>query len=814
MVDHEELVERVDAVIVGHPGQVVLAFLLVTGVFAIGLGNISTESGTSQFTEGSPAEQAFTAVNEKFNPTFAPDQGSTQLIQTGENVLSKRGLLRMLHAQYRLEEREDLRVTGTSSVASVVAQTLDPGATTLDDQIRAVEDATPGEIDSAVEQAAQQPQFASSLSNDFNSESATAAATIGTVSHSIPGGVPSGAGASPDNPMATIQTKASYVVDSVGGDVRVFGSGVVAAEFGNVIFDSLIIVVPAAVILIFTFLVFAYRDPIDLLLGVTALGMTIVWTFGFMGLAGIPFSQMLIAVPPLLLAVGIDFGIHAINRYREERVEGRSVVDSMDTTVEQLLVAFFIVTGTTVFGFASNVTSDLGPIKDFGLVAAIGIVFTFFIFGVFLPAAKVMLDRLRDRVGIPTFGVQPLGSKGSALGAVLPVGVAIAKRAPRAFVLVIILVTVGAGYYGMGVDTSFSDEDFLPPESVPVYLQQLPDPFAPGEYTVTRDLNFLEDRFASAQRDSVTIYVEGPMAQDHALESIQHAGQNPPSSMLAEDRAASEQSISTVIDDYATTDPAFAALVDRNDVDDDGVPDDNLRDVYDALLASPYQDQALRYITDDYRSTKVVYSTDSKATQAEITADAKAMESRYRFDATATGQTVVFQSISQTILRSAMQSLIIALLVTAVFLLFIYQVLEGEWMLGVVNLIPIVVTVALIAGSMRYFGVPFNALTATILSITIGLGIDYSAHFVHRFADEFGRDDVGLYDALDLTVRGTGGALTGSMLTTTTGIGVLVLAITPILGQFGLVTALSIFYSYLTSLVVTPSVIVIWEGLR
>nr|WP_231512937.1 MMPL family transporter [Haloferax mediterranei] len=112
---------------------------------------------------------------------------------------------------------------------------------------------------------------------------------------------------------------------------------------------------------------------------------------------------------------------------------------------------------------------------------------------------------------------------------------------------------------------------------------------------------------------------------------------------------------------------------------------------------------------------------------------------------------------------------------------------------------------------MRYLGIPLNALTATILSIAIGLGIDYSAHVVHRFADEY--NDSNLNEALHMTVSGTGGALTGSMLTTTTGLGVLAIAITPVLGQFGVVTALSIFYSYLTALVVTPPTLVVWEQL-
>ena len=171
---------------------------------------------------------------------------------------------------------------------------------------------------------------------------------------------------------------------------------------------------------------------------------------------------------------------------------------------------------------------------------------------------------------------------------------------------------------------------------------------------------------------------------------------------------------------------------------------------------------------------------------------------------------MVFLAVSDALLQSAITSLLIALALTGVFLVLVYHTLEGRASLGVVNLVPIVVTVALIAGTMRLFGVPFNALTATILAIAIGLGIDYSAHIVHRFADEYERGD-DVFAALDRTVRGTGGALAGSMLTTTTGIGVLVLAITPVLGQFGFVTAMSIFYSFLTALLVTPSAVVAWK---
>ncbi|MBX0294286.1 efflux RND transporter permease subunit [Haloarcula nitratireducens] len=827
MASLDDVLGRINDVVVGRPTTVVVAFLLVTGLFAPGLTTISTEAGTEQFTQDSPAQTAFDRVNEDFGPTFETGGGSTQLIHRGRNVLSKPELLRMLGILERLESREDLRVASTNSAAGTVARTLDPSATTPDEQIRAVEDAAPAEIDRAVGEAAEGPGFRSLLSEDFNAESARASATITVVQHRIPGGVDEAAGMGGDSPLTPIQQRIQRMVQPAGGNVVVFGSGLVAAEFSTIIFDSLFIVVPAAVALIFVFLLYAYRNPVDLFLGVLSLLMTVVWTLGFLGLTGIPFTQLLIAIPPLLLAVGIDFGLHAINRYREERAEGFDVRESMAVSNRQLLVAFFIVTGTTVIGFSANTVSDLGPIRDFGIIAAVGIVFTFLIFGVFLPAAKVAVDELFESLGIPMPFQRPLGREETPLGRVLPVGVAVARRAPAAFLVVVLLGSAWAGYYGTGVDTAFSQDDFLPPEDNPDYLEELPEPFRPGEYTVTERTNFLEENFASAQDDTVVVYLRRPLRQDDALESIQRAGLDPPESFVAENRRAEAESILDVIRSHANQSASFARLLRRSDVDGDGVPDDNVEAIFDALLSSSAREQALRYVTEDLRSTRVVYTTESDAEQSAVTRDARVVADRYRYDATATGAVVVFQDVADAILLSSVRSLLVALTATAVFLVVIYYALVGRPSLGVVNLVPILVTIALLAGTMRYFGLPFNALTATILSISLGLGIDYSAHFVHRFVDEYDarvddeselasegrgtetRTDA-VVSALRATVTGTGGALTGSMLTTVSGTGVLVLAITPVLGQFGVLTALSILYSYLTAMVVTPSVVVLW----
>lgn len=390
-IDLEELIEGANYWITQRSGVVIAAFLVITLVFAGGLGNIALDEGTEGFTEGVPAQDALEDVNRQFEPPFQEDQPSTQLIQRGDNVLTQEELVRMLTLQQRLQDDPEIRVEGTTSFAQTVALSIDSTAETPGEQADAIESATPGEVRETIRTVTEEQSGVEGLlSDDFNPEDPSASATIATVTHSER--------ADP----AGEQERIEAIVDSVGGDVVVFGQGVIQSEFEAVIGDSLALILPVVVVLILGFLIVAFRDPFDLLLGLVALAMTIVWTFGFTGLAGIPFSEMLITVPPLLLAIGVDFGIHAINRYREERTGDRLPNEAMAIATHQLLVAFFIVAGTTVIGFGANVVSDLGPIREFGIVASVGVVFTFLIFGVFMPAAKVAIDRAREGRRSPT----------------------------------------------------------------------------------------------------------------------------------------------------------------------------------------------------------------------------------------------------------------------------------------------------------------------------------------------------------------------------------------------------------------------------
>ncbi|MGM0399459.1 MAG: efflux RND transporter permease subunit [Halobacteriota archaeon] len=803
-----DAVQWVSAVVTERPRAVIVGFLVVTAVFAAGVGQVTMGSDQlDSFVEGTPEQEALDDVNEKFQGPFETDTASTQLIYESDNVLSRQSLVEMLTLLEQIEQREDLYMDSAQGPAPTIAQALDPTATTPAEQRRAIQQASDAQLQQAIETLAnEQPEFERTLSTDFNSREGTSSASITVVSHTPPERA---------DDMEPIQLEIQSMAEETPGTVHIFGDGLVEYEMMNVIDDSLALVMPIVVVLILGFLAIAYRDPIDMVLGLIALAMTIVWTFGFLGFANVSFDLTMITVPVLLLAVGVDFGIHIINRYREETVTGREHIPSMRIALGQLLVAFVIVAVTTAFGFGANISSDLEPLQRMGFAASVGIMFTFLIFGVFLPAAKIESDRFRERYNLPEFDDTPIASEASALGRILAIPARISNRAPLAVVLVIILLTVGAAGYGAGVDNTFDTEDFLPPSEQPDAIENLPAGLAPSEYTMTRTINVLEDRFETAESESVVLYVQGSFEQSHALEVLAAPNDDPPDSFAVGTNGGAEtQSVVTVIRSYAAQNPEFAALVERNDMNDNGIPDRNLPLIYDELAASPYADRTEEYLTDDRRGAKVSYSVDSDASQKEIEADATVLADEFRYSATPTGQTIVYGAVSEIIYESSIESLVLAVLLSGIFLVVVYWLLEGKAMLGLINVFPIAVAVIVLLATMRALGMALNAVTATILSISMGVGIAYSVHVIHRYVDEID-DSTGSQEALLTTLTGTGGALAGSMATTSLGTGALVFAISPVLGNFGFLMALSVFYSFVASVVVLPPAVQLyarWDG--
>lgn len=246
-----------------------------------------------------------------------------------------------------------------------------------------------------------------------------------------------------------------------------------------------------SLLLVVLVLALLFRSVLDVVIGLVGLLASIVWMAGLAGLSGPggmgltgPFNQVSIAVPVLLVGLGIDYSVHLTTRYREQRRRGDGAVRSSRVALATVGVALVLATMASVAGFLANLVTPLPPIRDFGIFATFGIVSAFVILSTAVPAARTLVDRRRDRragvagapAGSPRDDAATSGDTAVPGDATVP-GTAvgqhpaprwargasvIATRHPAPTLGLTLVLLVGAGVAASGLSTEFDERDFLP----------------------------------------------------------------------------------------------------------------------------------------------------------------------------------------------------------------------------------------------------------------------------------------------------------------------------------------------------------------
>ena len=103
---------------------------------------------------------------------------------------------------------------------------------------------------------------------------------------------------------------------------------------------------------------------------------------------------------------------------------------------------------------------------------------------------------------------------------------------------------------------------------------------------------------------------------------------------------------------------------------------------------------------------------------------------------TVSGMAVLYNNLLQSLFRS--QILTLGAVFAAILLMFI--ALFRAVRLSLAAIIPNMIAAALVLGLMGWFGIPLDIMTITIAAINIGIGVDDSIHYIHRFRGEFLQD--------------------------------------------------------------------------
>lgn len=126
-------------------------------------------------------------------------------------------------------------------------------------------------------------------------------------------------------------------------------------------------------ILVTLVMFFLFRRPWGIFVALVSIGLGMLLFMGLLGATGRELNAMAALYPVLMIIVGTSDVIHIMSKYIDELRKGERQDRAIVTTIKEIGLATLLTSTTTAIGFASLLTSKVGPIRDFGINAAIGV---------------------------------------------------------------------------------------------------------------------------------------------------------------------------------------------------------------------------------------------------------------------------------------------------------------------------------------------------------------------------------------------------------------------------------------------------------
>ena len=544
--------------------------------------------------------------------------------------------------------------------------------------------------------------------------------------------------------------------------------------------------IPIALILLVILLFITYGSLKHALLSLSAVLIVLTWLFAFAALIGWDFDPITLAVPIMLIGIGIDDGIYVTLRYMEER-ERRNKIKSTVITISSVGGALILTTLTSMAGFLSNTVSSMEDIQRFGFLAAIGLLFSFIVMNLYLPAANMIVDGVKR--GRKKKEVEIESAK---------IGAKIALRNPYVMIIVALILSASGIVAMSHISTEFNIKDLAPQDS-----------------EVIQSYHYYENNF-NASVELSYIYITGNLSSPNVLKAIYETQKN-----MENDETVVHQypivSPWSIMDKYAHAkrgeyyyNASFIKLFKESDTNHDGFPDRNIPKLYSMLepeIGTVLKgDQAIIIVHTNSHDLKMVDQL-----YEELSNDAVPL--RKYTTVKIAGDAIVGKASLDEINENQIRSLALSVLSAVIMLIILFRLTKRSYVLGIIASLPIIMVVTWNWLLMYFLGISLNVMTNTIASLCVGLGVDYGIHITHRFVEESSR----FYSLRDSLFRATGRigrGMIGASTTTIASIGILTFSSIPPLSNFALILSFSIFFAFIASLLILPSMLMLWAVYR
>jgi len=546
----------------------------------------------------------------------------------------------------------------------------------------------------------------------------------------------------------------------------------------------------------------------------------VFWTLGLIGATNYEVTMTVIIVGPILLALGVSYGLHITNRYAEE--EG-SKDEKMRASLTSTGRAVFLSAVTTVIGFISLVFTPMAPIQTVGIALSAGIVIVYFLTMFMVPNLTLILDLKKPKH-------PPL----KAFDVLVDVPVKRNRGVLAVFALMILLsATIGQANVEENIDLLGMAPET---ESPVVKMKQYSSEFEAGQVgmilvnaNVSGDFNDAEQ----SNDDPVEILqkidnLEGKLntVENTTAVSVVFlmkssgvqvtvSGQDVNELLQLVPCAGNQQcedvktTADVLLNQSQSLDASFWDLL--NDPDAFGLPASQQSQIFllDVFYASLTKETREIFVSEDF-SRSLIYVdmpfipvADTAKSVDMVNEMAGTFQGRYGETAEdLTGVAATAIEVNELIVGSQWTSLGFAIILTLITLAVVFRDIRYSiWTTS-----PVIATVALQWLVMWQMDVPLSLVTVMIGSILVGVGVDFSIHIANRI-----RELGGGIQAIRTAAVGTGMSLFEAAVVTSLGMYTAYDIPIPEITPFITVILILLWVAAASALVLLPAIFVTLE---
>lgn len=566
------------------------------------------------------------------------------------------------------------------------------------------------------------------------------------------------------------------ILESSGLPYVISGIPYIRTKYVQKIGAELLLFLSLAVILIATTLFITYRNAWGVIVPQVAILLALLWMLGFMGWTGQSINLINNLLIPILFVVGMSDIIHLTTKYLTELREGKDRETAMTITLKQIGVSIFLTSLTTGIGFASLLVSRIPPIREFGLYAAIGVIFTYAISVIILPGS---ITKIPPKVFLKVRSIENLSFWETGLLRVDR----LTKERPGMLMIIwgILLAACSLLLFKIPVDTHLIEDIGKK------------DP-------VRKSMEFFESRSYGLRPFELGFEVKDSTKRIDDLDMLQELSK---------------------IQNYLSKDERLSPMLSMVTFLREGnalyrgekkVPETQQQ--VDELIGFAYQqgqgELVSKLISPDGREGRisarmpdignVAYETLTANLDEFVAANCDTTLFTYR----STGHAYLTEQNLKYVRSSLLNGLGIAFVVIGFVMGFLFK----SWRMLLISLVPNVIPLIFTGGVMGIFGITLTASTALVFVIAFGIAVDDTIHFLNRYRMERQRG-LSVDEAVTMTVLGTGKAM---LITSLVLMGGFILLLASDFGgtlNTGLFTALTIVFALLADLLLLP-VLVRW----